>query len=135
MTALPIGKAVTKREGSKVAILNFGTLLGSALQAAEKLDATVVDMRFVKPLDKEMVLKLAASHKLLVTLEENAIAGGAGSGVSELLAEEAVVIPVLQLGLGDKLIDHANHNEQLSLAGLDSEQIIDRIQQLSLIHI
>ena len=129
MTALPIGKAVTKREGSKVAILNFGTLLGSALQAAEKLDATVVDMRFVKPLDKEMVLKLAASHKLLVTLEENAIAGGAGSGVSELLAEEAVVIPVLQLGLGDKLIDHANHNEQLSLAGLDSEQIIDRIQQ------
>jgi 1-deoxy-D-xylulose-5-phosphate synthase len=129
MTALPIGKAVTKREGSNVAILNFGTLLGSALQAAEKLDATVVDMRFVKPLDKEMVLKLAASHKLLVTLEENAIAGGAGSGVSELLAEEAVVIPVLQLGLGDKLIDHANHNEQLSLAGLDSEQIIDRIQQ------
>ena len=129
MTALPIGKAVTKREGSKVAILNFGTLLGSAIQAAEKLDATVVDMRFVKPLDKEMVLKLAASHKLLVTLEENAIAGGAGSGVSELLAEEAVVIPVLQLGLGDKLIDHANHNEQLSLAGLDSEQIIDRIQQ------
>lgn len=129
MTALPIGKAVTKREGSKVAILNFGTLLGSALQAAEKLDATVVDMRFVKPLDKEMVLKLAASHKLLVTLEENAIAGGAGSGVSELLAEEAVVIPVLQLGLGDKLIDHANHNEQLSLAGLDSEQIIGRIQQ------
>jgi 1-deoxy-D-xylulose-5-phosphate synthase len=129
MTALPIGKAVTKREGSNVAILNFGTLLGSAIQAAEKLDATVVDMRFVKPLDKEMVLKLAASHKLLVTLEENAIAGGAGSGVSELLAEEAVVIPVLQLGLGDKLIDHANHNEQLSLAGLDSEQIIDRIQQ------
>jgi 1-deoxy-D-xylulose-5-phosphate synthase len=129
MTALPIGKAVTKREGSTVAILNFGTLLGSALQVAEKLDATVVDMRFVKPLDKEMVLKLAASYKLLVTLEENTIAGGAGSGVSELLAEEAVVIPVLQLGLGDKLIDHANHNEQLSLAGLDSEQIIDRIQQ------
>ena len=129
MTALPIGKAVTKREGSMVAILNFGTLLGSALQVAEKLDATVVDMRFVKPLDKEMVLKLAASYKLLVTLEENTIAGGAGSGVSELLAEEAVVIPVLQLGLGDKLIDHANHNEQLSLAGLDSEQIIDRIQQ------
>ena len=129
MTALPIGKAVTKRMGSNVAILNFGTLLGSALQVAEKLDATVVDMRFVKPLDKEMVLKLAASYKLLVTLEENTIAGGAGSGVSELLAEEAVVIPVLQLGLGDKLIDHANHNEQLSLAGLDSEQIIDRIQQ------
>lgn len=129
MSALPIGKAVTKRMGSNVAILNFGTLLGSALQVAEKLDATVVDMRFVKPLDKEMVLELAASHKLLVTLEENAIAGGAGSGVSELLAEEAVVIPLLQLGLGDKLIDHANHNEQLSLAGLDSEQIIDRIQQ------
>jgi 1-deoxy-D-xylulose-5-phosphate synthase len=106
MTALPIGKGLVKREGSKVAILNFGTLLGSALQAGEQLDATVVDMRFVKPLDKEMILSLANSHELLVTLEENSIAGGAGSAVSEFLAEQAVVMPILQLGLPDQFIDH-----------------------------
>jgi len=129
MTALPIGKGIIRRDGSKVAILNFGTLLASVLQAAEKLDATVVDMRFVKPLDREMVLKLAASHELLVTVEENSIAGGAGSAVSELLAEEAVVMPILQLGLPDTFIDHANHQQQLNLAGLNPEQIIDRIQK------
>jgi 1-deoxy-D-xylulose-5-phosphate synthase len=129
MTALPIGKGVIRREGSKVAILNFGTLLESALQAAEKLDATVVDMRFVKPLDKELILQMASGHDCLVTLEENTIAGGAGSAVTELLAEEAVVIPVLQLGLPDKLIDHASHQQQLHFAGLDTDQIINRIQQ------
>ena len=129
MTALPIGKGVIRREGTKVAILSFGTLLESALEAAEKLDATVVDMRFVKPLDKELILQMASSHDCLVTLEENTIAGGAGSAVTELLAEEAVLIPVLQLGLPDKLIDHANHQQQLQLAGLDTDQIINRIQQ------
>ncbi|MGB0473926.1 MAG: 1-deoxy-D-xylulose-5-phosphate synthase [Porticoccaceae bacterium] len=129
MTALPIGKGTIKREGSKVAILNFGTLLDTAIQAAEQLDATVVDMRFVKPLDREMVLKLAHSHKLLVTLEENSIAGGAGSAVSELLADEALMVAVMHLGLPDKLVDHASHQQQLSLVGLDCEQIIQRIQQ------
>jgi len=127
MTALPIGKGLMKREGSKVAILNFGTLLGSALQAGEQLDATVVDMRFVKPLDKQMILSLANSHELLVTLEENSIAGGAGSAVSEFLAEQAVVMPILQLGLPDQFIDHANHPQQLAMAGLDAEQILSRI--------
>ncbi len=129
MTALPIGKGLMKREGSKVAILNFGTLLGSALKAAEQLDATVVDMRFVKPLDKEMILSLANSHELLVTLEENSIAGGAGSAVSEFLAEQAVVMPILQLGLPDQFIDHANHQQQLEMAGLDAQQILSRIQE------
>ena len=128
MTALPIGKGTIKREGSKVAILNFGTLLETAIQAAEQLDATVVDMRFVKPLDREMVLKLAHSHKLLVTLEENSIAGGAGSAVSELLADEALMVAVMHLGLPDKLVDHASHQQQLCLVGLDCEQIIQRIQ-------
>ena len=127
MTALPIGKGLMKREGSKVAILNFGTLLGSALQAGEQLDATVVDMRFVKPLDKQMILSLANSHELLVTLEENSIAGGAGSAVSEFLAEQAVVMPILQLGLPDQFIDHANHPQQLAMAGLDAQQILSRI--------
>jgi 1-deoxy-D-xylulose-5-phosphate synthase len=129
MTALPIGKGLMKREGCKVAILNFGTLLGSALQAGEQLDATVVDMRFVKPLDKEMILNLANSHELLVTLEENSIAGGAGSAVSEFLAEQAVVMPILQIGLPDKFIDHANHQQQLEMVGLDAQQILSRIQE------
>ena len=129
MTALPIGKGLLKRKGSNVAILNFGTLLGSALQAAEQLDATVVDMRFVKPLDKEMILSLAKSHELLVTLEENSIAGGAGSAVSEFLAEQAVVMPILQLGLPDQFIDHANHQQQLEMVGLDAHQILSRIQE------
>jgi 1-deoxy-D-xylulose-5-phosphate synthase len=129
MTELPIGKGLLKREGSKVAILNFGTLLDSALQAAEKLDATVVDMRFVKPLDQEMILNLAKSHDLLVTVEENSIAGGAGSAVSEFLAEQAVVMPILQLGLPDEFIDHANHAQQLAMVGLDAQQILKRIQE------
>jgi 1-deoxy-D-xylulose-5-phosphate synthase len=129
MTALPIGKGVIRRKGSIVAILNFGTLLGSALKAAEQFDATVVDMRFVKPLDRELILELANSHELLVTIEENAVAGGAGSAVNELLAEEAVVISVLQLGLPDKLIDHANPQQQLEMAGLDTQNILRRIQE------
>jgi 1-deoxy-D-xylulose-5-phosphate synthase len=129
LTALPIGKGLVKRKGSTVAILNFGTLLGSALQAGEQLDATVVDMRFVKPLDKEMILSLAKSHELLVTLEENSIAGGAGSAVSEFLAEQAVVMPILQLGLPDQFIDHANHQQQLEMVGLDAQQILSRIQE------
>jgi 1-deoxy-D-xylulose-5-phosphate synthase len=129
MTALPMGKGLVKREGSGVAILNFGTLLGSALEAGEQLDATVVDMRFVKPLDKEIILSLANSHALLVTLEENSIAGGAGSAVSEFLAEQAVVMPILQLGLPDQFIDHANHPQQLAMAGLDAQQILSRIQE------
>jgi 1-deoxy-D-xylulose-5-phosphate synthase len=129
MTALPIGKGLVKREGSNVAILNFGTLLGSALQAGEQLDATVADMRFVKPLDQELILELANSHDLLVTLEENSIAGGAGSAVSEFLAEQAVVMPILQLGLPDQFIDHANHQQQLAMVGLDAQQILSRIQE------
>ena len=129
MTELPIGKGLLKREGSKVAILNFGTLLNSALQAADQLDATVADMRFVKPLDQELILELANSHDLLVSLEENSIAGGAGSAVSEFLAEQAVVMPILQLGLPDQFIDHANHQQQLEMAGLDAQQILSRIQE------
>jgi len=129
MNALPIGKSVVKRQGSKVAILNFGTLLLSALKAAEALDATVVDMRFVKPLDRDRLLQLADSHQLLVTLEENSTAGGAGSAVSELLAEEAVVAPILHLGLPDKFVDHASHQQQLSSIDLDAEQILSRIKQ------
>jgi 1-deoxy-D-xylulose-5-phosphate synthase len=88
-----------KREGEKIAILNFGTLLPQAAKVAEKLNATLVDMRFAKPLDEALVLQLAAEHEVLVTLEENAIMGGAGSGVNELLMSRRRAVPVLNLGL------------------------------------
>jgi len=118
-----------RRAGTGVAILNFGTLLESAMQVGEQMNATVADMRFVKPLDRELILQLASDHQLLVTLEENSVAGGAGSAVSEFLAESAVVMPVLQLGLPDQFVDHASHQQQLSGVGLDTEQILSRIKR------
>ncbi|MBC3411746.1 1-deoxy-D-xylulose-5-phosphate synthase [Pseudomonas sp. SWRI51] len=116
---LEIGKGVVRRKGSKVAMLVFGVQLAEALQVAETLDATVVDMRFVKPLDEALVLEMAASHELLVTLEENAIMGGAGAAVGECLAREAVVKPLLHLGLPDLYVEHAKPAQMLAECGLD----------------
>ena len=116
---LEIGKGVVRRKGSKVAMLVFGVQLAEALQVAEALDATVVDMRFVKPLDEALVLEMAASHELLVTLEENAIMGGAGAAVGECLAREAVVKPLLHLGLPDLYVEHAKPAQMLAECGLD----------------
>ncbi len=129
MTELPVGVGVIKREGSGVAILNFGTLLGSGLEVAEQLNASVADMRFVKPIDKAMIIDLASRHQLLVTLEENSIAGGAGSAVSEFLSEHGIVMPVLHLGLPDTFVDHATHNQQLASLGLDSAGILASINK------
>jgi len=123
-SALPIGRGEIVREGSRIALLAFGPLLKTALEAAEVFDATVADMRFVKPLDEALILDLAARHEILVTLEENAIAGGAGSGVAELLSEQGVVRRCLHLGLHDRYIDHAEHHEQLASVGLDAPGII-----------
>ena len=123
MSAVPIGKGVVVREGGGAAILNFGTLLDSAITVADQLNSTVADMRFIKPIDKELIRSLAETHDLLVTLEENSIAGGAGSGVIEFLAAEGIVMPVLQLGLPDKLIDHGTHAEQLVSIDLDTASI------------
>lgn len=120
MALLPIGKGIVKREGKQVAILNFGTSLASALQAAEKLNASVCDMRFVKPLDTALIEQMAASHGLLVTLEENAIAGGAGGAVSEHLAAIGVTMPMLHLGFNDRFIEHDNQTRQLASQGLDA---------------
>jgi 1-deoxy-D-xylulose-5-phosphate synthase len=92
---LPVGKGEVRREGHNVAILAFGSMLAPALQAADQLDATVANMRFVKPLDEELVLKLAREHALLVTVEENVVQGGAGSAVAECLQQHGIVIPVL----------------------------------------
>ncbi|MGM0953834.1 MAG: 1-deoxy-D-xylulose-5-phosphate synthase [Pseudomonadota bacterium] len=135
LTPLPVGKGRRIREGKRVAILNFGTLLTPALKAAESLNATVADMRFVKPLDEALVQELAEQHDLLVTLEENAIAGGAGSAVCEFLNTSLINLPVLQLGLPDRFVDHGKHQELLSECGLDAEgieqAIADRLEKIS----
>jgi 1-deoxy-D-xylulose-5-phosphate synthase len=123
LQSLPFGKGEVRREGATVAILAFGTLLYPALQAAEKLGATVVNMRWAKPLDTELLLKVAASHEALVTLEEGAIMGGAGSAVSEALQAAGLVKPLLQLGLGDEFIEHGDPAQLLALQGLDAAGI------------
>jgi 1-deoxy-D-xylulose-5-phosphate synthase len=120
MTALPIGKAQLRREGrSGLAILVFGTLLDSAQKIAERLDATLVNMRFIKPLDEDLVIGLAARHRAVITIEENATIGGAGSAVGELLASEGILIPHLQLGIPDRFIEHGSRESCLVAAGLD----------------
>ena len=124
---LPIGKSRLIREGQKIAILNFGTLLPSVLEAAEKLNATVVDMRFVKPIDIEMINMLAQTHDYLVTLEENAIQGGAGSAVAEVLNSYGKSTALLQLGLPDYFIPQATQQEALKDLGLDSKGIEEKI--------
>lgn len=129
LEALPIGKGVVRREGKRVAILNFGTLLPAALQAAEALNASVCDMRFVKPLDTELVLEMYNSHDLLVTVEENAVMGGAGSSVGEWLGQQGLRTELLPLGLPDRLIEHGTHQSLLAQVGLDAKGIESQIQQ------
>lgn len=119
MTALPIGKAEVKRHGSGLAILAFGSMVPPALEVAEKLDATLVNMRFVKPLDEALVLELAQSHDALVTIEENALAGGAGSAVNEFLIAQGCLPPILNLGLPDRFVEQGSREECLSACGLD----------------
>lgn len=129
LACLPIGKGIVRRQGEKIAILNFGTLMPDALVAAEQLNATVADMRFVKPLDEALVLELAATHDVLVTLEENAIMGGAGSGVNELLMAKRKLVPVLNLGLPDKFIPQGTQAEALHEIELDSAGIVNQISR------
>ncbi|QDH69447.1 1-deoxy-D-xylulose-5-phosphate synthase [Marilutibacter alkalisoli] len=120
---LPIGKAELRRHGGPVAVLAFGAMVAAAEQAAHSLDLTLVNMRFVKPLDRALVLDLARSHSGLVTVEDNVIAGGAGSGVAELLAAEGITLPVLHLGLPDAFQHHASREQLLAEAGLDVDGI------------
>ena len=123
-----IGEAVEVRSGENVAILNFGALLPEALAAAQELDATVVDMRWVKPMDERKVLELAARHALLVTVEENAVAGGAGTRVNECLHRAGVTVGVANLGLPDEFVEHGSHGDQLHWTGLDSEGLLASIK-------
>ncbi len=121
--ALPIGQAEIRRPGKRLALLAFGSLLAPALEAAEAFNATVVNMRFVKPLDEDLVVKLAGSHELFITLEENAVAGGAGAAVSECLARAGMACRIVHLGLPDHFIEHGNPREQLAECGLDAAGI------------
>jgi len=130
MTALPVGKAEVRREGrSGLVLMAFGSLLPSAESIAERLDATVVNMRFVKPLDEELVIALASRHRALVTLEENATAGGAGSAIGELLMAEGLFIPVLHLGIPDRFIEHGSREDCLTAAGLDLAGLTGAIER------
>ena len=129
MQALPIGRGEVRRSGKKIAILAFGSMLAPSLAAAEQLDATVVNMRFVKPLDSELVLRMAREHSLLVTVEENTIQGGAGSAVAECLAQHGVVVPLLLLGLPDRFIEHGDPARMLADCGLDAAGIAASIRK------
>ena len=130
MQALPIGKGEMRRRGKRIAILSFGALLKPCLDAAEKLDATVANMRFVKPLDEDLIRDLAASHEFLVTVEENTILGGAGSAVLEVLEKQEINKKVLQLGLPDQFIDHGDPVKLLKNCGLDADGIHASIKTL-----
>ncbi len=125
---LPWGQGEIRRQGEGVAILSFGTLLGRALEAGEALGATVANMRFVKPMDEDLVRRLAAQHRFLVTLEENVVAGGAGAGVAEFLAAQGIHVPLLHFGLPDHYIEQASQDEQLREAGLSVERIVADIR-------
>jgi 1-deoxy-D-xylulose-5-phosphate synthase len=128
MTALPIGKAELRREGRRVAILAFGPLLKPATEAGEELNATVVNMRFVKPLDDALVEQLAGSHELLVTVEDNVVMGGAGSAVAESLAARGLERQLLHLGLPDRFVDHGDQAQLLAQVGLSRDGIVAAIR-------
>lgn len=123
MTAIQIGKGEIKRQGQNVAILAFGSMLSPSLQAAEQLNCTVANMRFVKPLDESLIRDLAQHHRLLVTVEEHAIMGGAGSAVNEFVLAQNLGVSVLNLGIPDAFIEHASHNDMLKNCGLDADGI------------
>jgi 1-deoxy-D-xylulose-5-phosphate synthase len=130
MSALPIGRAQVRREGkSGLALLVFGALLAPAQAIAERLDATLVNMRFVKPLDEDLLIALAARHRAFVSIEENAIRGGAGSAIGELLASEGLQIPLLQVGIPDRFIEHGSRDGCLAAAGLDAAGLAASIER------
>jgi 1-deoxy-D-xylulose-5-phosphate synthase len=131
MTALPIGKGEICRQGNKIAILAWGSMVAPALKAAERFGATVANMRFIKPLDEALIRELAESHELLVTIEENVVAGGAGSAVNQFLQAQRILMPVLNLGLPDAFIEQGTREELLALCGLDAHGIAASIEAFS----
>ena len=129
MQPLPVGKAELCRQGKGVALLAFGTVLAATLAAGERLNATVVNMRFIKPLDEELIAELASRYPLLVTIEDNAVAGGAGSGVAECLAKRDLHVALIHLGLPDVFLDHDSREGMLADCGLDCEGIIGAVER------
>lgn len=125
---VPIGKAEVRKMGKRTAILAFGSMVTPSLVAADALGASVINMRFVKPLDETLIIEIAEQHELLVTVEENTIKGGAGSAVNECLLAHGISIPVVNLGLPDKFIEHGAHNQLLSQCGLDAQGIENAIK-------
>jgi len=129
MSALPLGRALLRREGrSGLALLVFGTLLHSLQAIAERLDATVVDMRFIKPLDVDLVVQLGRRHHAIITIEENAVQGGAGAAVAEALAAAGIVLPLHLIGIPDRFIEHGSREDCLALAGLDAAGLARQIE-------
>jgi 1-deoxy-D-xylulose-5-phosphate synthase len=123
LDTLPIGKAEVRRRGARIALLAFGAIVPAAEKVGADLDLTVVNMRFVRPLDRALILELAKTHDGFVTLEDNVVAGGAGSGVAELLADANTTMPILHLGLPDAFQHHASREDLLAEAGLDAAGI------------
>jgi 1-deoxy-D-xylulose-5-phosphate synthase len=136
LEALPLGKGEVLRQGQGIAILAFGSMVEATQKLAEKMNATLVNMRFIKPLDEALIEEMAAAHELLVTVEENAVAGGAGSGINEHLAASGILQHVLNIGLKDNYIEHGSREECLALAGLDESgierQITDHLPRIGL---
>lgn len=128
LTTIPIGKGITCRHGKRIVIFAFGSMVYPAVSAGDALDATVVNLRFIKPIDHTLITTLANTHELIVTVEENAIMGGAGSAVAEVLHAKGLVKPILQLGLPDTYIEHGNPADMLAACGLDAKGIVDRIE-------
>jgi 1-deoxy-D-xylulose-5-phosphate synthase len=129
MTALPIGKAEVRHQGSRIAILAWGSMVPPALEAGKQLDATVINMRFVKPFDTDLVLELAKSHDVFVTVEENVLAGGAGSAINDFLQAQQILMPVLNIGLPDSFVEQGTREELLALCGLDTQGILAQVQK------
>jgi 1-deoxy-D-xylulose-5-phosphate synthase len=128
LDTLPIGKGALVREGAEIAILSFGSLLGPAREAAEILGASVANMRFIKPLDEDLVLQLTLRHQLLVTLEDNVVMGGAGSAVNEFLQRAGCNVPVINMGLPDSYVEQGSREQLLALCGLDRDGIVRAVQ-------
>ncbi|MCK9283361.1 MAG: 1-deoxy-D-xylulose-5-phosphate synthase [Rhodocyclaceae bacterium] len=128
LDTLPVGRGEIRREGKRVALLAFGSLLGPALQAGEEIDATVVNMRFIKPLDRQLILEIADCHELLVCIEENAVIGGAGSEIARCLEEACCPTALLRLGLPDHFVDHGDTATLLAELGLDAAGIVAAVQ-------
>ncbi|HEY8219368.1 MAG TPA: 1-deoxy-D-xylulose-5-phosphate synthase [Methylobacter sp.] len=129
MTALPLGKAEVRHQGSRIAILAWGSMVTPSMEAGKQLGATVVNMRFVKPIDTELVLELAKSHEVLITVEENVLAGGAGSAVNDFLQAQHILMPVLNIGLPDSFVEQGTREELLALCGLDAQGILAQAEK------